>query len=97
MPSIAATRNAPDVPFAYRHHPLQTMHGPAAHGRHRLRDANGRESTVSEAVWHQHRTMTGHYSAPQIVSAFDPIADKHGRANTTLQIPQLEVRNQVVA
>ena len=66
----------------------------------RLREANVRESTVSDILWHQHRTMTGHYSVAQIeelVSALDLIADEHGRANKTLQMLQLEARKQVVA
>ena len=66
----------------------------------RLREANVRESTVSDILWHQHRTMTGHYSVAQIeelVSALDVIADEHGRANKTLQMLQLEARKQGVA
>ena len=32
----------------------------------RLHETNVRESTVSDILWHQHRTMTGHYSVAQI-------------------------------
>jgi integrase len=66
----------------------------------RLREANVRESTVADILWHEHRSITGHYSVAQIdelVTALDLIADEHGRGNKTLQMLQLEAKKQVVA
>src|SRR5438105_3937331 len=66
----------------------------------RLREANVRENTVADILWHEHSSMTGHYSVAQIdelVAALHLIADEHGRANKTLQMLQLEAKKQVVA
>ena len=66
----------------------------------RLREANVRENTVADILWHEHSSMTGHYSVAQIdelVAALDLIADEQGRANKTLQMLQLEAKKQVVA
>ena len=71
----------------------------AAHRRNAT--ARGvRESTVADILWHEHRSITGHYSVAQIdelVTALDFIADEHGRGNKTLQMLQLEAKKQVVA
>lgn len=66
----------------------------------RLREANVRESTVADLLWHEHRNMTAHYSVGQIdelVAALDLIADESGRGNKTLHMLQLEAKKRVVA
>src|SRR4029434_6409965 len=66
----------------------------------RLREANVRENTIADILWHEHSSMTGHYSVAQIdelVAALELIADQLGRANKTLQILQLGAKKQVVA
>jgi integrase len=66
----------------------------------RLREANVRENTVADILWHEHRSMTGHYSVAQIhelVAALEAIADEQGRGNKSLQMLQLEAKKQVVA
>jgi hypothetical protein len=66
----------------------------------RLREANVRENTIADILWHEHSSMTGHYSVAQIdelVAALELIADEPGRANKTLQMLQLEAKEQVVA
>jgi len=66
----------------------------------RLREANVRESTVADILWHEHRSITGHYSVAQIdelVTALDLISDEHGRGNKSLQMLQLEAKRRVVA
>ena len=66
----------------------------------RLRQANVRENTIADVLWHEHSCMTGHYSVAQIdelVAALELTADEHGRANKTLQMLQLEAKKQVVA
>ena len=63
----------------------------------RLREANVRENTVADILWHEHSSMTGHYSVAQIdelVAALDLIADEQGRANKTLQVRTV-VHNQL--
>ena len=64
----------------------------------RLREANVRENTIADILWHRHRSMTGHYSVAQIdelVTALELIADENGRVNKTLQMLRLEARKQV--
>lgn len=66
----------------------------------RLREANARETTVADVLWHEHRSITAHYSVGQIeelVNALDLIADENGRGNKTLQMLQLEAKKRVVA
>ena len=66
----------------------------------RLREANVRENTIADILWHEHSTMTQHYSVAQIdelVAALELIADEHGRTNKTLQMLQLEAKKQAVA
>jgi integrase len=66
----------------------------------RLREMNVRENTIADLLWHQHVTMTRHYSVAQIVelvAALDLIADENGRVNKTLQMLQLEAKRQAVA
>jgi integrase len=66
----------------------------------RLREANVRENTIADILWHEHSTMTGHYSVAQIdelVAALELIADGHGRANKTLQMLQWKQKRPVVA
>lgn len=66
----------------------------------RLREVNVRENTISDLLWHEHATMTGHYSVAQIeelVASLDLIADESMRANKTLHMLQLETRKQAVA
>ena len=66
----------------------------------RLREANVRENTTADILWHEHSIMTRHYSVAQIdelVGALELIADEHGRANKTLQMLQLEAKKQMVA
>ena len=66
----------------------------------RLREANVRENTVADFLWHEHRSMTGHYSVAQIhelVAALEAIADENGRANKTLQMLRLEAKKTLVA
>jgi hypothetical protein len=49
----------------------------------RLREANVRENTIADILWHEHSSMTGHYSVAQIdelVAALELIADEPGRA-----------------
>ena len=51
-------------------------------------------------LWHQHATMTGHYSVAQIdelVAALNLIADESARPNKTLHMLQLENRKRAVA
>jgi integrase len=46
----------------------------------RLREANVRENTIADILWHEHSSMTGHYSVAQIdelVGALELIADEH--------------------
>lgn len=66
----------------------------------RLREANVRENTVADIVWHEHRSMTGHYSVaqiPELVAALEAIADENGRSNKTLQMLRLEAKKSLVA
>jgi integrase len=66
----------------------------------RMREANVRENTIADILWHEHRSMTEHYSVAQIdelVAALDLIADENGRTNKTLQMLRLEAKNQVAA
>ena len=66
----------------------------------RLREANVSETTIADILWHEHRSITAHYSVGQIeelVSALDLIADEQGRGNKTLQMLQLEAKKRVVA
>ena len=66
----------------------------------RLREANVRDNTIADILWHEHSSMTGHYSVAQIdelVAALELIADEPGSANKTLQVLQLEAKKQVVA
>ena len=65
----------------------------------RLREANVRESTVADILWHEHRGITAYYSVAQIeepVSALDLIADEY-RGNKTLQMLQFEAKKKVFA
>ena len=66
----------------------------------RLREANVRENTVADILWHEHRSMNGHYSVAQIhelLAALEAIADENGRANKTLQMLWLEAKKSLVA
>ncbi|MBK7235994.1 MAG: tyrosine-type recombinase/integrase [Sterolibacteriaceae bacterium] len=66
----------------------------------RLREANVRENTIADILWHEHAGMTDHYSVVQITELVDGLelfADEHGRANKTLQMLQLDRRKRVVA
>jgi hypothetical protein len=66
----------------------------------RVREANVRENTIADILWHENSSMTGHYSVAQLdelVAALELIADEPGRANKTLQMLQLEAKKQVVA
>jgi len=66
----------------------------------RLREANVRENTIADILWHEHRSMTSHYSVAQIdelVGSLELIADENGRVNKTLQMLQLEATKQAVA
>ena len=59
-----------------------------------------RASTVADILWHEHRSITGHYSVAQIdelVTALDLIADEYGRGIKSLEMLQLEARKRVVA
>ena len=47
----------------------------------RLREVNVRENTIADLLWHNHATMTGHYSVAQIdelVASLDLIAEAQG-------------------
>ena len=64
----------------------------------RLREANVRENTIADILWHEHASMTDHYSVAQInelVDALELVADEHGRVNKTLQMLQLEGKKRV--
>jgi integrase len=59
----------------------------------RLREANVRENTIADILWHEHRSVTGHYSVAQIeelIDALELIGDENGRTNKTVQMLQLE-------
>ena len=58
------------------------------------------ENAVADILWHEHRSMTGHYSVAQIhelVAALESITDENGRANKTLQMLRLEAKKHHVA
>ena len=59
----------------------------------RLREANVRENTIVDILWHEHRTVTAHYSVAQVeelIDALELICDDTGRVNKTVQMLQLE-------
>jgi integrase len=65
----------------------------------RLREMNVRENTIADILWHEHSSMTRHYSVAQIdelVAALDLVADENGKVNKTLQMLQLAARKQAV-
>ena len=67
----------------------------------RLRKANVRETTVADILWHEHRSITAHYSVGQIDELVRACLGSHrgwnGRGNKTLQMLQLEAKEHVVA
>ena len=65
----------------------------------RLREMNVRENTIADILWHEHSSMTRHYSVAQIdelAAALDLVADENGKVNKTLQMLQLAARKQAV-
>jgi integrase len=46
--------------------------------RKRLLEANVRESTVADILWHDHRSITGHYSVAQIDELERPADQESG-------------------
>ena len=59
-----------------------------------------RENTVADILWHEHRSMTGHYSVAQIdelVTALDLIADETAEATRRCRCCSWKRRNRSVA
>jgi hypothetical protein len=54
----------------------------------RLREAGVRDSTISDILWHNTKTMTQHYRVAQFVEIFEAlekIKDESSRTNVSLQ------------
>lgn len=82
-------RDAPAV-----HSAIQMKEDVAVHDlRHtvgmRLREAEVREETIADILWHSRGTMTGHYSVGQVreyLDALNLIADESKRSNANLEM-----------
>ena len=64
----------------------------------RLREANVRENTIADILWHEHPSVTDHYSVAQIeelIDALELIGDENGRTNKTVQMLQLEGKRRL--
>jgi integrase len=61
----------------------------------RLREAEVREETIADIIWHKRPGMTAHYSVAQIgelVEALNRITDERSRTNRSLAMIAQEAR-----
>ena len=64
----------------------------------RLREAEVREETIADILWHVRPGMTAHYSVAQVaelVNALNRITDERSRTNRSLAMIAREARGEV--